>query len=473
MIWTAILALFMVQGLIILFLEHRRPQRAVAWLSLLYCFPPFVLLIYYVLGRDYKRRKHLKASAAAGGLACHARERSRLVTVPEETGNPEFQCHEDLLRMLAALTKSPVTGRNATEILIDGKDTYEAMLEAVEAAREHIHLEVYILRDDGIGGLFRDALIRKARQGVKVRVLCDGLGSHKLGRRFVQTLKTAGIEVHFFLPLMTSIPAGRFNFRNHRKILVVDGVIGFTGGINIGDDYLGKDPSMGYWRDTHIRLEGDAVYFLQRMFLEDWQLASGERLSHPRLFPVHKCTGEEGVQIIGSAPEDDIDASLAMIIGAVNAAKQRIWIETPYFIPDPAVLRSLKNAVLRGADVRLIIPDKPDSKLVYKASLSYAEDLLDAGVKFYRYTKGFMHAKVWVADSLLASVGTVNMDLRSYYSNFELSAVLLDPSRIEQLANRFLLDLEECEPIEYEAFRQRGTKERMKEEICRLLSPLL
>ncbi|MFD1772667.1 cardiolipin synthase [Paenibacillus rhizophilus] len=474
-IFVAVLCLFIVQIIVILFLEYRRPQRAVAWLFLLFCCPPLGLLVYYFLGRDYKQGRRLKACAAETrcGLHGHAEERSRPITRVEDTGNPELAGRKELLRLLSGLSESPVTGRNATRILVNAGETYASMLEAMEAASEHIHLEVYIFRDDGIGERFQDVMIRKARQGVKVRLLCDGLGSHKLSRRFLRALSGAGVETHLFLPPLASLLGGRFNYRNHRKILVVDGLVGFTGGINIGDEYLGKDPKMGFWRDTHLKLEGDAVYFIQRIFLKDWRLASGERLSHPRLFPIHACEGKEGVQIIGSGPDGAIDSAQTMIFAALSAAEKRIWIETPYFIPDPAILRALKTAVLRGADVRIIIPGKPDNAFVYNASLSYLDDLLDAGVKFYRYRKGFMHAKVWIADGLLASVGSVNLDMRSFYSNFELSAVLLQPQRIEELADQFRRDLEDSEAVDPDVFSKRGNAARRKEEICSLLSPLL
>ncbi|AKG33524.1 cardiolipin synthase [Paenibacillus durus] len=474
-IFAVALCLFIIQIMVILVLEYRRPQRAVAWLFLLFCCPPLGLLSYYILGRDYRKSRKLKAQPAATRRVLHdyAAERSRLITRTEDTGNPELTGRKDLLHLLDGLSESPVTGRNASRILASAGEAYESMLEAMESASEHIHLEVYIFRDDASGERFQDVMIRKARQGVKVRLLCDGLGSRKLSRSFLRSLTSAGVEMHFFLPPLASLFGGRFNYRNHRKILIVDGLVGFTGGINIGDEYLGKDPKMGFWRDTHLRLEGDAVYFMQHVFLKDWQLVSGERLSHPRMFPVHGCGGKEGVQIIGSGPDGDIDANEAMIFAAICAAEHRIWIASPYFIPDPAILRALKNAVLRGADVRIIIPSKPDNALVYNASLSYLDNLLDTGVKFYRYRKGFMHAKVWIADGLLASVGSVNMDMRSFYSDFELSAMLLQPQRIEELADQFRRDLKDSDAIDPEIFRSRGKLARAKEEICSLLSPLL
>ena len=248
-------------------------------------------------------------------------------------------------------------------------------MEAMEGAREHIHVQFYIFGDDEAGDRFQDVMIRKARQGVKVRLLCDGLGSHGLSRTYINTLRRAGVEVHFFLPPLLSMLEGRFNFRNHRKLLIVDGLVGYTGGMNVGDEYLGKDPKRGYWRDAHLRLEGDAVYFIQYVFLKDWKLASGDGVSHPRLFPGHCCVGNEAVKIVASGPDGAIDASQEMYFASLCSAKTRIWISSPYFIPDPAICRALKSAVLKGVDVRIIIPAKPDNPVVYQASLSYLENL--------------------------------------------------------------------------------------------------
>ncbi len=471
-----LLSLFVLQVAIIVLLEYRRPQRALAWVVLSFCCPPLGLLLYYFLGRDYwqsrKIDKHCTPSRL-NEIGAHVSGKTRIVQKPEECGNPAFTGHEELLYLLGRLSGRNITGRNRSRILPDAQEAYAAMLEAMEAAREHIHLEFYIFRDDEIGKHFQKVMVRKARQGVKVRLLCDGLGSHRLSREFIGTLKHAGVEVHFFLPLLQSLLDRRFNYRNHRKIMVIDGLVGFTGGMNVGDDYLGKDPKMGYWRDTHLRLEGDSVYQLQAIFLKDWKLAAGDWLSHPRFFPPHSCTEQESVLVVASGPDGAIDASQEMYFAALCSARRRIWIASPYFIPDPTICRALKNAVLSGVDVRIIIPAKPDNKLVYSASLSYLENLQDAGVKFYRYTRGFMHAKVMIIDDLLATIGSANLDMRSFYSNFELTAVLLRPERIAELASDFEKDLKHSPFIDPEKFRGRAWNVKLIQSLCQLLSPLL
>lgn len=474
-IFAVVLCIFIVQIAIIVISEFRRPQRAMAWICITFCCPPLGLLFYYFLGRDYWQERKLgkRCVSLLREIRGHVAGKIHKVQNTADTGNPAFEEHKQLLHLLSGLSESPITNHNACQVLSSAQEAYKLMLEAMEQALEHIHIEFYIFRDDGIGRQFQEIMIRKARQGVRVRLLCDGLGSHKLSRRFVNTLKNAGVQVHFFLPPLTSLAGRCFNYRNHRKILVVDGLTGFTGGMNVGDDYLGKDPKMGYWRDTHLRLEGDSVYHLQYVFLKDWRLAAGDTMSHPRFFPVHACSGQDAVQVVASGPDGAIDVTQEMYFASLCAAKQRIWITSPYFIPDPAICRALKNAVLSGVDVRIIIPAKPDNKLVYNASLSYLENLQDAGVKFYRYTKGFMHAKVMVIDNLLATVGSANLDMRSFYSNFELTAVLLRPEAVAALAEDFAEDLKHSEYINPEKFRERGKNVKLIEGLCQLLSPLL
>lgn len=474
-IFAIILCLFILQIAVILLLEFRRPQRALAWMFLSFCCPPAGLLFYYFLGRDYWQRSRIsrRCTPLLSGIRNHLSGKIHIINSAADSGNPELKHHQGLMELFSKLAEIPVTGRNSCRVLWSGREAFEDMLALMEEARENIHLEFYIFRDDEIGGRFQEVLIRKARQGVRVRMLCDGMGSHGLGKGFIRSLQKAGVEVHFFLPPLTSLLERRFNFRNHRKIMVIDGRVGFTGGMNVGDDYIGKDPKRGYWRDTHLRLEGDAVYHLQYIFLKDWRLAAGDILSHPRFFPAHNCTEKEAVLIVPSGPDGAVDASQEMYFAALCSARHRIWITSPYFIPDPSVCRALKHAVLSGVDVRIIIPAVPDNMLVYQASLSYLENLQDAGVKFYRYTKGFMHSKMILVDSVLATVGSANLDMRSFYSNFELSAVLLSPGAVATLAAGFERDLQHSEFIDPEKFRERGENVKLIQGLCQLFSPLL
>ncbi|KGE19167.1 cardiolipin synthase [Paenibacillus wynnii] len=470
-----IFCLFYIQMAVILLLEFRHPQRTVAWLFILLCCPPLGLLFYYYLGRDYRQIQQINKRKVPllRELREHVKNRCLVVENPEDSGNPAFNNQMDLLQLLSHLPKGPITGKNQSRFLFEGHEAFDAMLEAMESAQEHIHLEFYTFNSDIIGERFQELLIRKARQGVKVRLLCDGTGSLKLSRKFIKQLKSGGVEFHFFLPPLLSFMERRLNYRNHRKILIVDGLIGFTGGMNVGDDYLLKATGIGSWRDTHLQLEGDCVYYLQFVFLKDWRLASGERLSHPRLFPVHPCQGTEAVKIVISGPDEDVDASEEICFASLCAAKRRIWITTPYFIPDSPIIRALKTARLRGVEVMIMIPGKPDVEFVYQATLSYVEDLQDAGVKFYKYRGGFIHAKIIIVDDLLVSVGGPNLDMRSLYTNFECSAVLLSPDSIAKITAKYQEDLEHSDLIDPELFKKRGRLVKLRENLSRLLSPML
>jgi len=478
MLWLLIaLLVFIFQTATILLLEFRNPYKTVAWLFILFCCPLIGFVVYYFVAQDYKARKKVRTQGSRlfQELRPLIWSQASLVKHAGDMHSKDFQHQERLFNLLSHLSESPITGCNKSRVLTDGEETFGAMLAAMDKAEDHLHIQFYIFRDDDIGNRFKDIMVRKAKAGVKVRLLCDGFGSYRLGRRrgFIQELKEAGVEFHFFLPPLLAMIDRRINYRNHRKIIVVDGTKGFVGGLNVGDDYLGKYQKMGYWRDTHLEIEGDAVYFLQNVFLSDWKLASGERLSDPALFPKHQCEADEQVQIVSSGPDQDWNAIQEMCFGAITVAKKRIWITSPYFIPDQGIYEGLKTAAVSGVDVRIIIPLKADSRLVHLASLSYIEDLLLAGVKFYEYQKGFIHAKVMIVDDLMASVGTANMDMRSFFCNFELTAALFEQSSIDRLVKDFKEDMSQSHQIVTEEFQARPFRHKLAEVLCRMLSPLL
>ncbi len=476
MIWLiGLLLVFIVHIALILLLEFRNPGKAVAWMFILFLCPPLGPVLYYFLAREYKKRKRLlnRGPVQFRSLRGQLRSQSATLETLEGMRNPEFVHQERLYRLLAHHAVNPITGGNQTEVYSSGEMAFGAMLERMEQARDHIHLEFYIFRSDMIGSAFAEVMIRKAREGVKVRMICDGLGSFKLETAFVERLKEAGVEVYFFLPPRVAVRNRRVNYRNHRKIVVVDGRIGFVGGLNVGDDYLGLYEKMGFWRDTHLQLEGDSVHYLQLTFLEDWLLASGQDLGDPALFPAHEGPGREQVQILTSGPNMTRNLIQEMCFNSIAVAKRRIWIASPYFIPDPSVYLALKTAALSGVEVIVIMPYHSDSRLVKLASLSYVEELLQAGVKFVQYTKGFIHAKVMIIDDLLASVGTANMDMRSFFYNFEMTALLFDPDTIARLESDFQQDLADSVPILPKAFAERSRWQKGLELLARLLSPLL
>lgn len=476
MLWVVIaLLIFLFQIATILILEFRHPAKSIAWLFIMFVFPAIGFVMYYFLAKEYKHRRKVryKWSKVSEETRLHIFRHSKIVHRVSDLTNAEMHHQERLFSLLQNIPDSPITSCNKTTVLTNAPQTYEAILAAIDKAQNHIHLEYYTIRSDEIGEVFKNALIRKARDGVKVRLIYDGVGSMELSNQYLKDLKDAGVECRGFLPPFIAFFDKRINYRNHRKIVVVDGRIGFLGGINIGDEYLGKNRKLGYWRDTHLQLEGDSVYFLQFLFLNDWSLVSRQKLIGESYFPIMDCQGEEQAQIIASGPDGHWDSILDMFFASISVAKRRIYIATPYFIPDPSILMSLKTAGLSGIDVRIIIPGVPDHKLVHWASLSYVEELLQAGVRFYQYQKGFMHAKVMIVDDSLASIGTANMDMRSFFSNFELNALLFDPKTIDRVESDFMRDMADSKELTLYAFERRPRTQKALEVVARLLSPLL
>lgn len=469
-IWAFLLFIFQIATIIVV--EHRRPNKAIAWLIILFLFPLIGFLLYYFVAKEYSHRRtvrrkanrHLEQMKADLSTQCRQQVAGDLL-------DQTIRHENKLLALLKNIPFAPITTCNETTVFADGAQAFEAMLEAMAEARDHIHIEFYIIRDDNIGTRFQHLMTQKAKQGVKVRLLYDGIGSHQLGDAYLKQLHDAGVETGCFLPPLVAFIDKRINYRNHRKILVVDGKIGFFGGLNIGDEYLGKDPKRGFWRDTHLSIRGDAVLWLQHTFLTDWCFVKGQVFTNTSYFPMHECHGEELVQIVKSGPDAHWDIVLEVFFTFIVSAKKRIYIETPYFIPDPSVLMALKMAAICGIDVRIISPANSDSKLVQWASLSYVQELLQAGVHFYLYQKGFIHAKVIIVDHLVCS-GSANMDMRSFYGQFEINAIFFDRKVVDCFEEDFIRDLSESKEILLADFEKRPRSQKMKEAFTRLLSPL-
>lgn len=468
-----LLLVYSVQPAIILFLERRVPAKTIAWIVLSLAVPFLGFIGYLMIGRS----KRVKAGQEISKEYEQAAERlSCSVGSIGELGNTGMLEQEQLLRLLNVCSGRPVTLGNQVKVLTNGKETFAAILHAIEQARHHIHLDYYTIRDDGIGQQFLTLLTAKAKAGIEVRVLYDGIGSVHLSKRYIKELQQAGVQVSCFLPARAALFKRLLNSRNHSKIAVIDGRIGFVGGINIGDEYLGKDERLGFWRDTQLQLEGDSVYFLQELFMKDWELAAKELLPvHAGYMPEHDPDDamQEPVLIVSSGPDRSGEPILEAAFAAVKAAKSSVYISTPYFIPDESLLAALGNAAKSGVDVRLIIPGIADTQLVLWATLSFIERMLEAGVRVYRYQKGFIHAKVLIVDGLLAIVGTANMDMRSFHSNFEQNAVLFNQQTIEQLRQDYEQDLLDSLELDLQSFSMRAKRQKAAEAAARLLSPLL
>lgn len=469
---TALFVLLM-QLLFVLVAEFRHPGKAVAWLMIVLILPVLGFLLYYFLARDYSRRrmKRLCSNNAAEASPClTAKADGEAASLP--AGLEE--AYPRLIGYLRHLPGAPITRGNVVETYTAGEPLYEAMMAEMERATDHIHAAFYIIRDDEIGRRFKQIWKRKAEAGVKVRILYDGVGSMPLTRRFVADLRRSGVEAYCFLPPLLALAARRINYRNHRKMLIIDGRTAFVGGYNIGEEYVGRNPKLGAWRDTHLQIGGRAVLCIQRLFLSDWALASGRRIDAPvRPDPPALPAGSETVQVIAGGPDNDRDVICGTIFAAINAARKSVFITTPYFIPDPGMIAALKTAATAGIDVRIIVPGRPDSPLVHGASLSYMEEMLQAGVRGFLYQQGFIHAKVVIVDERIATAGTANMDMRSFFSNFELNVMLFGGKAVGRLVRDFHADLAHCKELDLAELAGRGHWQRLREIGARLLSPLL
>lgn len=463
----------------VIFIENRSPQSTLAWFLILAILPVIGVLLYLLFGRSrWRRKKHLQRSEEKRMIFREILE-GRSFNLDNSSSLNERSTY--LTQIIQKFGGGPVANETTTKLLTNGNETFSEILQAIENATHHIHIQYYIYRSDEIGTAIRDALIRKAKSGVIVRFLYDGLGSNKLRRSFLQPMKDAGIEVVEFDSILSPWLLETVNYRNHRKIVIVDGTIGFTGGLNVGDEYLGRSKKFPIWRDSHLKIEGKAISKLQAIFLEDFLYAtsslnmeSWHQFMDSTYFPnqgIHQAEG--AVQIVASGPSSDDTNIRNALLKIMSSAKKSIWIATPYFIPDQETLTLLRLSALSGVDVRILYPGKGDSIISDQASQSYFTPLLKAGVSIYRVKEAFMHAKIVLVDDEVASIGTANMDIRSFELNYEIIAILYESTTVLDIKNDFEQDFKESAEITWASFQERSIQKRMLESLTRLISPLL
>ena len=463
-------------AIVIIFLERKNPTSTLAWLMVLVLLPNIGFILYLIFGQNLSKQKIFKLKTEEDQLLRKMvlEQISYLKNNKIYFNDPSIQQYQDMIHMHLMSSDSIFSQNNEVEIFTDGKEKFDALIGSIEEAQDHIHMLYYILKNDSLGKRIVDALTRKAKEGVEVRLLYDAVGGHSLPRNFFKELKAAGGQVGSFFPFKIPLINFRINFRNHRKLAIIDGKSGFIGGFNIGNEYLGLDKKFGYWRDTHLKLTGSAVQMIQIRFMLDWQYASKETIAyHSRYFPEITTDGKTGIQIVSSGPDSEQEQIKNGYLKMIHSARESIYIQTPYFIPDESILSALRIAALSGIDVRLMIPSKPDHMFVYWATYSYIGELLKSGVRTFVYDKGFIHAKTIVVDGKLASVGTANIDVRSFKLNFEVNAFIYDTVTSSKLKSIFEKDMTDCSEITNEVYNQRSKIIKFKESVFRLLSPIL
>lgn len=449
-------------------LRKKDPAATFAWILVLLFVPVLGVVLFWFLGRDRLRRP-LRARRAAGAAVQHridVRLSGKADPVRfEESLRDQPVEQRGVMRVAAALGRMAILSGNEVSVLVGAGEKVRALIEAIEGARHHVHLEYYIFRADRMGSRVLDALEAAAARGVEVRLLYDGFGSVGLRRHLFPLFDAGGAAAPFF-PLSLLRRAYTVNLRNHRKLAVIDGEIGFVGGINIGDAFAD-------WRDVHLRLAGPVVAELSAVFVADWHLATRRDLTGAAYFPLVAPHGTSTAQILRSGPDESVEAIHRLYFASIASSRERVYLTTPYFVPDKAMSVALQTAALRGVEVRLIVPRRSNHRVTFHAGRSFYDELLLAGVHVHEYLPGMLHTKAMVVDGRVAIVGSANLDVRSFRLNFELAAVLYDPAGVARLESLFHEDLAHTEEVALGAWRRRPLITKVKEGAGRLMSPLL
>ncbi|GAB4074870.1 cardiolipin synthase [Barrientosiimonas marina] len=470
-----ILVLNIALAFTVIFLERKDASTTWAWLMVLLFIPILGFILYLIFGRRISGQ-HIFTWDTKARLGVKFAVQKQLRALENGTfhfKNDALADYKDLYYLHLRNDDAILTQNNDVKIFTDGAKKFQTLMQDMEQATDHIHLQYYILRNDWLGERTAKILIRKARQGLEVRVLYDDMGSRKINRNFLRRLKQEGVMIESFFPPKIPKVNLKINYRNHRKLAIIDGAIGYIGGFNIGDEYLGYNRRFGFWRDTHLRVVGNAVENMQTRFILDWNQASRNHIMYDERYFTPKAGGDIGMQIVSSGPDSDWEQIKNGYIKMIMSAKEYICIQTPYFIPDDSLQDALRIATLSGVNVKLMIPNKPDHPFVYWATFSYIGDLLNAGAQVYIYQNGFLHAKTLIVDGKIASVGTANIDVRSFRLNFEVNAFMYNQGVSQELLDAFYRDMARSTQMTRTLYQNRSLGIRFKESIARLLSPVL
>ena len=477
--FTVIYLLIVCSTVLVIVLDNRQPVKTIAWILVVSSLPVLGLIIYFFFGRNHKKNVLISRTCAIqlARRSAYRYFRMQVPDIPEE--------HRQLINLFRRQSMAFPYPENQLNLYVRGQDLLSALIEDIRRARHHIHLEFYIWEDDRVGNLVLDELARKVAEGVKVRVVYDDVGCWKVRNAFFERMKSKGIEVAVFMPVRFPKFTSKVNFRNHRKIVVIDGGIGYVGGMNLADRYFYNQGNRLAWRDSHLRMECSAVCGLQRAFLADWYVAQEELITDACYYPSEfQFTGYVGdammrsgksalVQIVTSMPMNTWQDIMQGMVLALLRAKKYCFIQSPYFMPTDRLLYAMQTAALSGVDVRLMIPERADTKLLTWASRSYLMDVMKAGVRVYLYQDTFLHAKTWVSDDSLSSCGSTNMDFRSLEHNFEVNAFIFDRKMALVMKRIFLEDQNKCRLLNLHSWEERSKWRHLGESFIRLLSPLL
>lgn len=472
LIGATILIINTILAFSLIFIERREPQTTWAWLLIMIILPGVGFLIYLLLGQNFSRErlfKEKKKIDKAKRLEISKKWRNE---TNEHHGGEQFL---DLRKMNFNNAGAKYTTDNEVDLYFNGEDKFKQLIYDLEHAKKYIHIQYYIIRKDKLGKKIISILERKVKEGIEVRFLVDSMGSYTITKKSLKKYLAYGGKFEIFFPGLLPHVNTRINYRNHRKIVIIDGEYGYTGGFNVGDEYVNKNKKIGFWRDTHIRIKGEAVNDLTDRFLLDWCYASGEEIENFEKYYVQSINenGDTGIQIVTSGPDHNEEYIKNSFMKLINNAKERVFLETPYFVPDYPVHEALRISALSGVDVRIVIPGRPDHLFMKWAASAYIGELLAAGVKVYLYNNGFIHAKTIVADGKVSTVGTANMDMRSFCLNFEVNAFIFDDRIAKKVEEQFYKDIDVSKLVTLEDYNNRSRRLRVRESLIRLISPIL